>query len=412
MNNAKNIRLVVFACFLGYMVSYIGRYAFSTNLENLIDSCGVSMESAGYVSSAFFFCYGFGQFANGMLCGKFNSKNLISFSLIVSSLLTLSVYFTNNILLMSILWGVNGIFLSTLWCNMLEILSKFRGDNSIGKMLITLGISTPAGIIVAYGLSSLLTYLGIWKLYFIFSGVFELVGAVVFYLIVSKHGNENAIEQIEDDNKNVSLENIEDGKQTFIRFFGLAIIPFFALAALNAIVQEAIQSWAPSYFTNIYNLPTYFSILITLVLSLFVVLSTFIATRCFKVIKNIFLTIAFFSLINGILLVLTLLFKLNILFMIVIFASVLLLSHSVNSTVSSIVPLVYRKQIKTGRIAGIANSFTYIGHALSGFLLGKIAEEYGWNVFMWVLFGVCAISVPLCVWGYVAFKKGRKTKFE
>ena len=68
----------------------------------------------------------------------------------------------------------------------------------------------------------------------------------------------------------------------------------------------------------------------------------------------------------------------------------------------SIVPLYSRDKIDSGLLAGLLNTFCYIGSTLATSILGRIADTKGWNdVFVCILIFtviplvVCCISIVL-----------------
>jgi sugar phosphate permease len=75
---------------------------------------------------------------------------------------------------------------------------------------------------------------------------------------------------------------------------------------------------------------------------------------------------------------------------------------AVNNVITSIVPLYSRDKIDSGLLAGLLNTFCYIGSTLATSLLGRIADTKGWNdvficilIFTVISFVVCCISVVL-----------------
>ena len=83
---------------------------------------------------------------------------------------------------------------------------------------------------------------------------------------------------------------------------------------------------------------------------------------------------------------------------------------SLNSLITSIFPMFMRKQINSGRWAGILNGFCYVGSTISSYGLGSIADCYGWRTVFLCLFAVCAVMAGVCG-GYVIFRFGlRNTK--
>lgn len=75
---------------------------------------------------------------------------------------------------------------------------------------------------------------------------------------------------------------------------------------------------------------------------------------------------------------------------------------AVNNVITSVVPLYSRDKIDSGFLAGVLNTFCYVGSTLATSLLGKIADTRGWNdVFICIMiitvvsFVVCCLSVIL-----------------
>ena len=117
ISNEKNAnKLLLFTCFLVYTVSYFGKYSYSANILNVISDLQITKAYAGYVSSAFFFCYGIGQFINGIICKRLDSRRIVTLSMCLFAIITFTMVVLKNVFLMSVLWGLNGLFLSTLWC--------------------------------------------------------------------------------------------------------------------------------------------------------------------------------------------------------------------------------------------------------------------------------------------------------
>ena len=54
-------------------------------------------------------------------------------------------------------------------------------------------------------------------------------------------------------------------------------------------------------------------------------------------------------------------------------------------------------KINSGLIAGILNGFCYLGSTISSYGLGTIADNFGWTIVFWVLFGVCTLVCVIAV---------------
>ena len=80
-----------------------------------------------------------------------------------------------------------------------------------------------------------------------------------------------------------------------------------------------------------------------------------------------------------------------------LFSAVSLCVSGINTVLISLVPLQFAKAGRSSTVAGLTNAFTYLGSALSGWGLGLAAGQWGWNAVNWLLFGLCAAGMGLCL---------------
>lgn len=414
----KKYTQLTLLCCLAYLISYVGRLAYTTNITNVISSFSTTKAQAGYVSSAFFFSYGAGQLFNGLLCEKMNSEKVVPFSLLVSSLINIIMFFINNTIIMAVVWGINGLILSSLWCNLIKILARIKDANYVKKSVVIMSVSLPTGTVIAYGLSSLLTYLGVWKLYYILSGIFVCFFAIFLLLayksvsktIINLHiilKNQLFFETDKENEKNQAVDTVAcQNKSSFLKFLGFAIIPIFITCLASNLLKEGVQIWMPDYLKDNYALSGYFSILLTIVVPLLGISASIIAKWLVSLTKDMFVASVIFFVIASVLLALvSTITKLPLFLLVIIFAILATLSHSVSSILTVIFPLYYKNVIQSGKTAGIMNGFSYVGSTLSSVLLGVLADNFGWNYCMLFLLIFAGISIICSLWVSICIKK-------
>ncbi len=414
MNKLLNKRYsqVIWLCFLAYMISYIGKLGYTANIQNFIENYNTTKLVAGYASSAFFFCYGAGQFINALICERVDSIKIVSLSLFISSFFSLALFFLKNMIVIAVLWGVNGLIMSTLWCNIVKITAQIKDEKYLKKSITALAMTVAVGTFFTYGLSSLLTLLGVWKVFFIISFVIVLVGSIVFLIFVTRAVKD--IERLYVPNKeNIEkdkLINDDNGKKSLFNFLSFAIIPVLIILLGCNIVKDGVQTWMPTFLTENYDLPTYFSILITLILPLVGIFSATVAKSSMYKIRNEYLVALIIFSACAIMLGLFLwLGGLSVIIAIVVFAILSFLMHAANGVYTSVVPIFYKSQIKSGQAAGIMNGFAYVGSTLSSFMLGGVVDSFGWGGFIYVLLGFAGIAIISAILGYLLMKNKRKT---
>ncbi len=413
LNNSLNKRYLqlMWLCFFAYMISYIGRLGYNTNIQNYIDTFGVTKMQVGYASSAFFFCYGAGQFVNGILCEKMNSVKTVSISLLISSFISLSLFFITNMIVISILWGLNGFILSALWCNCVKIVAQIKDNKYKKKSVVILALALPIGTFFAYGVSSLLTLIKVWQIYFVVSFAIVLFGSFAFLICTNKvlrDIDRLYVPTIQPEHT-VKNESIQDNRQSLFKFLSLAIIPVFFISVCISIIKDGVQTWMPTFLKENYTMPTYFSILITLVLPLVGVFASMFAKWVMDKTKDLFLSVLYVSIIAILFFIIFILLNgFTVVVPIITFAVLSLLMHTSNTVFTAIFPVYYSNIVKSGRAAGIFNGFAYVGSALSSFMLGGVVDSFGWDVFVYVLLGCTLITVVGSVFGYFYIKEKEK----
>ena len=70
-------------------------------------------------------------------------------------------------------------------------------------------------------------------------------------------------------------------------------------------------------------------------------------------------------------------------------------THCINGLLTSIAPLYLRDIMNSGLSSGLFNSFCYVGSAISGYGLGSVSEQLGWDVMFWLLFGLACLGMVI-----------------
>lgn len=409
--------ILLYLCFFAYAISYIGRLAYNTNIQNIITDYAVPKATAGIVSSAFFFCYGAGQIVNGLICGRFDSKKFVTVSLVVSSAISFSMFFVKNIYAMAVLWGFNGAFLSVLWTNLISISSTIKDREYLKKAPVILSVSLPLGTALAYLMSSVLTYLGIWKAYYLISGSLLLIGAVVFFLWLTKTQQTLAKLEIsgEDEREN-AIERQSgkgttgaDGKQSLLAYFGAAMLPIFLILVVSSLIKDGVTTWMPSYLVENYDMPTNFSILVTLIIPLLGVFASILAKWLMKKTDCVFRATLVALLPVLVILPAILLWRVPLPAAILLLAALVTMMHVINTFYTAILPLDSKDSIDSGKAAGILNGFAYVGSVLSTTLLGGVVDGSGWQTFIAVLLAGSALAALCSILARMLFQHQRKS---
>ncbi len=402
MQEVKRNRVLLLICFLLYSISYIGKYSYSTNIQNVITEFNVSKAHAGYVTSAFFFCYGIGQVLNGILCERMNSKWTITISLCTSATITLTMFFLKNIFVMAVLWGLNGLVLSTLWCHCIKLLATIRDKKFVAKTVTVMSITLPVGVVFAYGSSAIFTALHFWKFTYLLSAALLSVIGVIFFFIV---GRMEESSQEEEKTGEVFLMEEKKSPKNVLQVFGWLFIPIFLISVTTGILRDGTSTWLPAILNDTYHTPDFLSILLTVGLPLMGVFAAMAATYLMEKTKNLFACCVISGLpilIATVILVFA--FQSFVALLVGLFMIISLAGYILGNVFTSILPLYYKGRIKSGQTAGLTNACIYLGSTVSSFCLGAIVDNSGWRAFMIVML-ICAILlVVMSVFGLIREK--------
>ena len=107
-----------------YAAFYLGRLNLSPALPAIAATLGLGMGKVGILGTIFFWTYAIGQIINGQLGSIVRPQWMIFSGLLLVAIANIGFAFQTSLVLMAILWGINGFAQSMGWGPMLRILSS------------------------------------------------------------------------------------------------------------------------------------------------------------------------------------------------------------------------------------------------------------------------------------------------
>ncbi len=384
-NKHKYIAVVLAFCWISYFCAYLGRLGYTANLVNITTKFSYTKSQAGYAATAFAIFYGAGQFINGVLCNKYNTKLVFAIGLLgsaVSNALLLNV----NLPLMVVCWGFNGLMQSCLWCNIIKLIAENSPENKRSSCAIVIGLTCPAGTFVVYGLSALFTKLGIFELTFYLSSALLVLSAILFLIFVRPIKKRATIET------NKTDESLAHTRLPFRQIFVYVLLPISIIAIVNNFVKDGTQGWLPNLLTENFGFAESKSILITLLLPLVSVFSSLIVVAINRKTRNNLITSVFMCIIGGIGLALSAIFYTFPIVMVVGFCITIFSMSAINSIITSHLPLSLHKFTSSGSISGVIDAFCYAGSALCYVIPPLIIDSSGYRIYVIVMLATMGIA--------------------
>ncbi len=381
---------------MAYAAAYIGRLNYAASIVAVVAEMGITKAEAGLVSSFFFFAYGIGQLVNGILSGKYNSRVMVFLSLFISSGLNLAMPLCGSISAMKYIWLVNGAVQSVLWSTLIKTISVHVSDKKMSKAIVVMSTPTAAGTLGAYGLSALFVKISNWRTTFYVAAAVLLVASFAWFIL---YGNEKPVKKLEAEVK----EEKKSISKTLV--FCLAVIALAGIA--NGFIKDGINTWLSSVLYEEFHVSQSFSILLTLLLPLVSMIgATFVAKIHTKMPHHSAMDTLFFGLtaviFGGIMFALKIH---SIVLMMALFICVACLMAMVNNVITSVFPLDSRRLLGSGFLAGLLNTFCYVGSTITSYSLGAVSQSGGWNKVFIIMLAACTAATVISAFGIAADKK-------
>ena len=393
--------MIIVLCWAVYTVAYCGRYSYNSNINLIMDDFSVNHADAGIVTTFFFFAYGIGQVINGVMCHLYNKKILIPCVLTISSilnLLILKVPFS----FIKYLWLVNGFVQSCLWSSLIDVISANIETKKLSRAMILMGSTTAAGTIFTYAISTMFVWIGDYRISFIFDACAMGVIAALWLFLYKA-------EPIAEQNScNVGSEtSTHNGK---IGNFAALIATLAVFAVMNNFIKDGLTTWVPSILKEKYMMRDEFSILLTLVLPICGIFGAAVSVWLNRYVDNFVSLSSLMFAISAVFIAVIAIFAKSstALLLLSSFGIVLCMMQGVNNVITSMVPLMMRNSLDSGKIAGVLNGFCYVGSTLSSYGLGVIADRGGWQA----VFNLLAVLCGVCIALGIIYKKAYNEKYK
>jgi sugar phosphate permease len=416
--NRRNATFLILLSCLTYSTAYIGRLCYGANLVSIRESFGVDQAIAGTVSSFYFFSYAAGQLINAFIAKYCNPKYTVTFAMIVSALCNLGIALSPSIEPMKYIWLVNGLAQSMLWCNILNIQSRFLASKDIGRCIIWNCMTYSIGTFISYGVSALLNEIGIsWRavFFFAFASVFA-VGLTWFFGVRRteyQFHHDGAVLEEEPTQKAASSEGAQKGKVSLFTPYFIFVFIFACIGAACAVfIRDGVVTWLPSILKQDFGVKESLSILLTMILPEISLLGAFLVQWLKKLWKgHLFLECLLFTVSAASVFSIVMLYpQKNTVLTLLFFAVMYLMVCGIVNITTSLIPFSIRKYGNVGSISALLDACCYAGAVCSTYAFGAIADNSGWMAVIQIAALVAAVSAVIVLVGSILAKRGTLTK--
>lgn len=360
-----------------YMISYMTRTNFGAIVSEISESTGFAKSLLALPLTGSFITYGIGQLISGALGDKLSPKRLVSLGLITSVCMNLLIPLCRNPWMMLVVWSANGFAQALLWPPMTRMMSAMLTEDAYKNTVTTVTSGGYLGTILIYLTAPLIIYTVGWRGVFIISAILGIVMLIVWHFTAR------------DISQNTNGNEKQKGKTSVKGILSPMMVWVFLAIIVMGMLREGVGAWIPSFISESFGLQNEISILSSVLLPVFSIVSIRLTNILYrKWITNplacagvLFAGGAVFAYL------LYLCSGSNAVCSIIFSAALTGCINCVNLMLVGMLPQYFESLGCVSTASGMLNFFTYVGSATATYGIAVLAENIGWSdtIFVWFL---------------------------
>lgn len=396
-------------CWAAYASAYLCRTNLSIALPKMLEDFSWNKASAGLIGSAFFWAYAIGQLVNGYMGDRIQTRRFIFLGLGMSSIVNISIGFSQSFLTVLLLWMVNGFLLSMLWGPIVKCISVWFSRSQRNRVAMGMSMSMIGGYLLSWGVVGAIVSVTSWSWAFWIPGIVTIGYSVIWVVNMKNHPREVGLEvQDSAEAGDAVPAAAERGSVSLFHIIRESKLYLVAIACVaQGVIKDGITLWTPSFLQDVFHLSqektAFFSVIVPLVSILGIVIAGWL-NKTFKEKEKVPVML---------LLACTAVFCIIMFYFsgVHLYLDILLLSlssslmYGANTLLLTIVPLNFSRFNKVSGIAGFLDFCSYMGAALSGFLTGFIVDSAGWKYMMVMWAALAFLGIISILASYLKKKK-------
>jgi len=382
---------IVLLCTVIYFISYVTRINYGAIIAEMVTSTGYGKSELSMALTGSFITYGLGQIISGYFGDRYQPRLLITLGLLLSVAMNLLIPVCPGKYAMTAVWCVNGFAQSFMWPPLVKLMTSVLSTEEYNRGCVKVSWGSSLGTVFVYFMGPAVIALFNWQSVFVMCALMGIAGLVYWNvkcpsidlgLTVSKR-------QI----------NAETSKKSVISVF---VVLVMLGIILQGILRDGVTTWMPSYISETYNLGNEISILTGVLMPLFSILTLHLTEKIYEKKFTNPHTCATVVFAVGALSALVLYFMSDKSPVSSVLLSALLTGcmHGVNLLLICIVPPILAKGANVSFMSGILNCCTYVGSAISAYVIPLAAEGRGWSftILMWFVIALAGtLTCALCI---------------
>ena len=383
-----------------YFVSYITRLSFAATMTEMISVGVLDKEQAGLVGSALFLTYALGQIVSGLLGDRFSPYGIVGVGLGITVACNFLMSVVSDPVLMIVIGGANGFAQALFWPPILGIMAKYLDGKQYARGILWVSAAAQIATVMVYMVVPLLLIWFDWRSAFLFAVAVAVVFGLLWFLGYPALRRQLTARVDEREEKAVVV-NAADNKTLIRALAASGALVLLVPTIFHGFLKDGIQSWLPTFFTEVFHMDSSLAILSNVLLPVFSFVTVMVATRLYnKVFRNLATeALALFGVMTVLCLLLALFFESSAVMCLILAAAITGCIHGINLMFISYMPRCFRSTGRVSTVSGICNACTYLGSTLSSYGVAWIAARLGWQSAL-LSWGILAfVGLVLCALG-------------
>lgn len=386
---ANNTKKIAYLLAVVYFTSYCMRVNLAVMLVKICSEMQVEKSDLAVVIIGLTVAYGTGQIISGFLGDRFKPKHIIPTGLILAVACNVGIFFTSTIPAMTVIWSVNGFAHALLWPPIVRLMSTHLSPEDYSFAAVRVNQGSSIATISLYLFCPLLLRFMDWRTIMLLCAAWGVVMTVLWFVLYPRIFTK----------ANLPVQGAKESAPVEApRTLPIPLYIFGAIALImpgimmQGMLRDGVTNWMPSFLLETFGLSEENSIVSTVILAVFTMISysafNALQKRFFK--NEVTCAAAIFG---GSAIVCTVLFLINafapaeaLIPSLILMALTVAAMHGVNLMLIAIVPRRFVVFGKVSTYSGILNASTYVGAAISTYGFAALAEAFDWKftILTWV----------------------------
>ena len=394
-----------------YSTFYLCRVNLSVAMPGIMEEFSLTKTEIGSVLTALFMAYAIGQFINGQLGDRFGARRVVTIGIIASASLNIAFGFSNGLLMMILIWGLNGYFQSMGWAPTVKTVANWFPTKVRGKFGGLLGTSYQIGNAYSWALAGFVIGVMGWRWGFFVPARIFLISGVHWFIRSRNAPEEVGLPTIENESNGIETTEVKKDHHLGFRFTIGTILKSRAIwiAGMSLffvnIIRYGFIGWAPTFMFEVQKAAisvAAFKALAIPVAGIFgAIIAGYFSDRFFNCRR------APMTVIMLIILGVAALFyptipidqwELSLVTLIIIG----FMTYGPHVSIVSTIPMDFGTRKAAASTTGFIDGMGYIGAAITGVGSGILIDNYGWDsaFYFWVFSAFAAAILMATLWHF------------